>query len=64
VSFVGPVHQAFAAGEPERWIVRIEWDSIDGHKQGFQPSPAFGAFLDAIRPFFGQHDEAQHYQPK
>lgn len=31
--------------EPERFVVRIEWDSIDGHEQGFRRSEQFGAVL-------------------
>jgi heme-degrading monooxygenase HmoA len=56
-----PRHEvAHGVEKPERWIIRIEWDTIDGHEQGFQASPAF---LDAVRPFMGKVDNAQHYQP-
>jgi heme-degrading monooxygenase HmoA len=30
--------------EPENWILRIEWDSIEGHEHGFRSSPEFGPF--------------------
>jgi quinol monooxygenase YgiN len=48
--------------EPEHWVVRIEWDSLDGHLLGFRRSPAFGAFFAAVRPFFGDIREMKHYE--
>lgn len=48
--------------EPEQYILRIEWDSLEGHEQGFRGSPEFQPFLAAIRPFFGQIAEMRHYE--
>ncbi len=48
--------------EPEHFIVRIQWDSIEGHEQGFRKSDAFGAFFSAVRPFFDCIDEMKHYE--
>jgi len=48
--------------EPEHFVVRIQWDSIEGHEQGFRTSPAFQTFFSAVRPFFGQIDEMKHYE--
>lgn len=48
--------------EPEHFVVRIEWDSIEGHEQGFRSSPQFREFLAAVRPFFDQIEEMKHYQ--
>jgi len=47
--------------EPDKQIVRIEWDSVDGHLQGFRKSPDFGAFFEAVRPFFDDIEEMTHY---
>jgi heme-degrading monooxygenase HmoA len=47
--------------EPEHFIVRIEWDSLDGHEQGFRTSPRFAEFFAAVRPFFSEIDEMKHY---
>src|SRR4051812_5659185 len=35
----------------EVFILRILWDSADGHLQGFRKGPHFGPFLHAIQPF-------------
>lgn len=48
--------------EPEHFVVRIEWDSIEGHEQGFRRSPRFAEFFAAVRPFFEQIEEMKHYQ--
>ena len=48
--------------EPERYVVRIEWDSIEGHEQGFRRSPAFRTFFAAVRPFFDDIEEMHHYE--
>ncbi len=48
--------------EPEHYVVRIEWDSIEGHEQGFRGSPEFRAFFQAVRPFFDDIQEMRHYE--
>ena len=47
--------------EPEHYILRIEWDSLDGHEQGFRRSPEFESFFAAVRPFFDEIEEMRHY---
>lgn len=47
--------------EPERYILRIEWDSLEGHEQGFRSSPQFREFFAAIQPFVGDIEEMRHY---
>jgi quinol monooxygenase YgiN len=48
--------------ETEHYTVRINWDSVEGHEQGFRMSPDFRAFFDAVKPFFSQIDEMKHYE--
>jgi heme-degrading monooxygenase HmoA len=47
--------------ESERYILRIEWDSLEGHEQGFRRSPEFRRFFAAVRPFVDQIEEMRHY---
>lgn len=49
--------------EPTSFTLRIEWDSAEGHLQGFRKSPEFGAFLGAVRPFIENIQEMRHYAP-
>lgn len=48
--------------EPDHFVVRIEWGSIEGHEQGFRTSTGFGEFFAAVKPFFGQIAEMKHYE--
>lgn len=48
--------------DPKSVIVRIEWDSSEGHLQGFRKSPEFAGFLSAVRPFIEQIREMRHYE--
>jgi quinol monooxygenase YgiN len=48
--------------EPEHFTVRIDWDSVEGHEQGFRRSAGFPAFFAAVKPFFAQIDEMKHYE--
>jgi quinol monooxygenase YgiN len=46
---------------PEHFILRIQWDSAEGHMQGFRKSPQFPSFFAAIKPFLGDIEEMKHY---
>ncbi len=47
--------------QPEHFVVRIEWDSVEGHEHGFRSSARFGEFFAAVKPFFSQIEEMKHY---
>lgn len=47
---------------PASYILRIEWDSAEGHMQGFRRGPEFAAFFAAIGPFVGDIREMRHYE--
>lgn len=48
--------------EPTAYVVRIEWDSEEGHRQGFRQSPEFRRFFSSVRPFVGDIVEMRHYR--
>jgi len=48
--------------KPEHYILRIEWDSLEGHMKGFRSSPEFQIFFGAVKPFFNDIEEMQHYE--
>jgi quinol monooxygenase YgiN len=48
--------------DPSCYILRIEWDSVEGHMQGFRNSDEFRGFLAAIRPYVDTIEEMRHYQ--
>jgi quinol monooxygenase YgiN len=47
--------------EPEHFVVRLEWDSVEGHEQNFRGGPHFGEFFAAVQPFFSEIQEMKHY---
>ena len=54
---------ARCAEDPTQYVLRIEWDSVDGHLQGFRGSAEFRSFFAAVRPFVGEIAEMRHYEP-
>jgi quinol monooxygenase YgiN len=53
---------ARCAEDTTQYVLRIEWDSAEGHMQGFRGSPEFRTFFAAIRPFVGDIAEMRHYE--
>jgi quinol monooxygenase YgiN len=45
----------------ETLVVRILWDSADGHMKGFRTSEQFKAFFVAVKPFVANIEEMRHY---
>jgi quinol monooxygenase YgiN len=48
--------------DPTQHVVRIEWDSEEGHLSGFRQSPEFRSFFEAVRPFVNDIEEMRHYE--
>ncbi|HEV8248634.1 MAG TPA: antibiotic biosynthesis monooxygenase family protein [Gaiellaceae bacterium] len=48
--------------DPTRHVVRIEWDSEEGHLSGFRASPEFRRFFEAVGPFVHDIEEMRHYR--
>jgi quinol monooxygenase YgiN len=48
--------------EPERYVLRIEWASVEEHLQGFRKEPNFKSFLGLVQPFVPNIEEMQHYK--
>src|SRR6476660_7205000 len=48
--------------DPTQRIVRIEWDSEEGHLSGFRRSSEFRTFLEAVGPFVNDIEEMRHYE--
>ncbi|MFF4695388.1 group II truncated hemoglobin [Streptomyces chattanoogensis] len=52
---------AHGVEEPDRYILRIVWTSVEDHLQGFRGGPLFGPFLDRVRPYIEDIEEMKHY---
>jgi truncated hemoglobin YjbI len=49
--------------QPELYVLRISWDSLDGHLKDFRSSDQFREFFAEIRPYVDAIEEMQHYNP-
>jgi quinol monooxygenase YgiN len=47
--------------DPEHFVVRIEWDSLEGHLDGFRKSQHFRTFFGQVQPFMKEIAEMNHY---
>jgi quinol monooxygenase YgiN len=47
--------------DPTAYVVRIEWDSVEGHLSGFRESVEFREFLQSVGPFVHDIAEMRHY---
>jgi len=48
--------------DPDHYVLRIEWDSAEGHLRGFRASPVFRIFFASIQPYVNDIEEMRHYQ--
>ena len=48
--------------DPELFIWRIEWTSVERHLNGFRKSAQFGAFFQLVKPFYQSIQEMNHYR--
>jgi heme-degrading monooxygenase HmoA len=46
---------------PGRFILQVEWDSVEAHTVGFRQSPAFAEWRAIIGPFFLQPPHVEHF---
>ena len=55
-------HQILACLEtPGRFILHVEWDTLEAHTVGFRQSPAFTEWRAIIGPFFAQPPHVEHF---
>jgi quinol monooxygenase YgiN len=44
------------------FVLRLEWDSEEGHLQGFRNSPEFASFFSRVRAYVNDIEEMRHYK--
>ena len=47
--------------EPDRYLLLVEWESLDDHMVGFRESEAFVDWRSLIGPFFESQPSVDHY---
>jgi len=48
---------------PDRYLLLVEWATLDDHTVGFRESPAFAEWRSHIGPFFESQPEVDHFDP-
>lgn len=46
---------------PRRFVLLVEWDSVEAHEQNFRQSERFGQWRAAISPFFATPPQVEHF---
>ena len=46
---------------PGRFILHVEWETLEAHTVGFRQSPAFAEWRAIIGPFFAQPPHVEHF---
>jgi heme-degrading monooxygenase HmoA len=48
---------------PNRYVLRVEWATLEDHTVGFRGSPAFTQWRAHVGPFFEAPPVVEHFQP-
>jgi heme-degrading monooxygenase HmoA len=46
---------------PSRFVLLVEWDSVDAHEQNFRATDRFGTWRAAIGPYFAAPPVVEHF---
>jgi heme-degrading monooxygenase HmoA len=46
---------------PERYVLMIEWDTLEAHTVGFRQGPLFAEWRAIVGPFFAQPPVVEHF---
>jgi quinol monooxygenase YgiN len=47
---------------PSRFVLLVEWDSVEAHEENFRGSDRFDTWRAAIGPFFAAPPHVEHVQ--
>ncbi len=47
---------------PERYLLMIEWGTLENHTVDFRESPAFAKWREIVGPFFAKTPNVEHFE--
>lgn len=47
---------------PERYVLLLEWDTLEDHTVGFRGSPAFTEWRNLVIGFFAEDPYVEHFE--
>jgi heme-degrading monooxygenase HmoA len=48
---------------PDRYLLLVEWDSLEDHTEGFRGSPAYQEWRRLLHHFYDPFPTVEHYEP-
>lgn len=46
---------------PKRFVLMVEWDSVEAHEKNFRETERFKAWRSAIGPYFAEAPRVEHF---
>jgi heme-degrading monooxygenase HmoA len=46
---------------PDRFVLLVEWDSVEAHETGFRATERFGQWRALIGPYFASPPRVEHF---
>lgn len=46
---------------PKRFVLMVEWDSVEAHENNFRGTEKFKAWRSAIGPYFAEPPRVEHF---
>lgn len=46
---------------PKRFVLLVEWDSVEAHEKNFRETERFKAWRSAIGPYFAEPPRVEHF---
>jgi heme-degrading monooxygenase HmoA len=48
---------------PDRFLLFVEWESIEAHMDGFRKSEEFTRWREIVGPYFAYLSDMEHFRP-
>jgi heme-degrading monooxygenase HmoA len=48
--------------QPSRYVLLVQWESVDAHESGFRGSPAYGEWKALLHGFYEPFPQVQHFE--
>ena len=59
---VRSVRMTHGIERPDRFVLLVEWDSVEAHQQNFRGTERFPRWRAAIGPYFAGEPLVEHYE--
>jgi heme-degrading monooxygenase HmoA len=57
----GAIRMTRCVESPERFVLLVEWDSLEAHEQNFRATERFATWRAAVGPYFERPPLVEHF---